>query len=107
MQVLRNIEVLEQLRGFTFSFPASQFSKFTLIQLPEHHLHPKSQASYDGIFFLHDVIEVLISRDNHINHALIFIVKVILTQDRETLIWPQGNVACGRLNIASQDFEEG
>ena len=89
MQVFWNVEVLQQLRSFAFSFPATQLSKFSFqLSCSNPILVREVRLHINSIFLFHNAVKVLVPHDNDINDPLILIVKMILTQNRESLIWP-------------------
>ena len=102
-----NADAVEQLRGFGFSVPATQFGKLAL-QLGGALavLIAEVLLGIQGVLFLHDLIEALVAHDDRIHHGIGVVLEVVLLQHAHAVVLFHGHGAGGGLQFAADDAQQ-
>ena len=107
MESHRNSKAIKHLGSICFSLPTSKFAEFSFqLCSPETILFREILLGVDGVPFLHNIIEMLISHDNSIKNLILVILEVVLLKSCKSFTRSYYNLTCIRLNISRQYLKE-
>ncbi len=104
----RNAQTEQQLAGAGFGGVAVHFRELAF-QFAD--LHPVLFAHFrqrvDAVTLGLDLPQLLVTHDHGVDHAELFVGKLVLAQLTQTHVLLQHDLAAGRLQLAAEDLHEG
>ena len=103
----RNPEIGQQFGGVRFRIPAAHFRKlaFELGNAQAVRVR-KVRFGADRILFPHQIVKSFVPHDDRRQDGIRVERELVLLEDRQSLAFRDGDLACGRVNLSGEDIEE-
>ena len=103
----RDAHPVQQLAGTRLGSVAAEFG-IARLQIGRMHivLFACVRIGINGVALGHGLPHLLVPHQHHVEHALVFVGKLVLAQLAHALAAVHRDAACARLQVAAEDFHE-